>query len=317
MSYFFDFHTEVFETAEQRRFVVENKSRDQRQTMIEHLVFRYPKFDEIVHNLAKFHNPVEGGHAQCGYAGGLIGDSRSGKTAILSALSKMPEHKPVHLADGTIHYPMAYIPGRADMNRADLVGEIFEATEATSVPRLTREAAKKLGAWRVQMSGVKLLVVDDAHFIFQSRRDMREGVLDILKNLLDRRLCNILLVGMDDIDSGLMQFVQLYRRGHFPAQRIDAFDESVTAKVDYNGFLKVVSKMLPFEMESRLEQQAYFGAFLEQTGGLRGATMDIVIDAGCYALDDRATHVSGRHLYQACFKRAKPRQKSIPFEGLN
>lgn len=313
----FSTHETAFETEEKRRWVVENTSIGDRQMMIKNLVFRYPKFDEIVGELTKFHAPVEGGVVQCGYAGGFIGDSQSGKTSIVRAFRRIEAHQPYVLDDGMTQYPVAFVQGVEQMNRGDLVSGIFDATEAPSTPRMTRDTVKKLAAWRVQMSGVKLIILDDAHFVFEGRRDIKAGVIGILKDLLDKRLCNILLVGMTSIDSGLLDFVQLYRRGHFPAQRIDDFDETKTLhKVEYLGFLNGVSIRLPFLRDSNLQNPEYFPHFLEQTKGLKGATMDIIVDAGNRALDERATHVSGRHLYEACFKRARPGQKTIPFQGV-
>lgn len=309
----FPFHTEVFDTPE-KRAAAAAKTPGERQTMIQNLVFRYPGFEEVVGNLVSFHTPVGEGHAQCGYAGGLVGDSRSGKTTIVSALRQMPPHMPQKQGDGSFQYPVAFVQAFSNMNKQDFVSGIYDATEAPSVPRMTRDTVRDLGRRRVLMSGVKLLIVDDAHFIFEARRDVKEGVVSIMKELLDKRLCNILLVAMDSIDRGLLDFVQLYRRGHFPAQRIKDYDKtSMIDKVEYLGFLKGVSKRMPFAEETDFGSEELFPHFIEQTNGLKGATMDIIIDAGNIALDARAPRVTRQHLYEACFKRILPGQKTVPF----
>lgn len=310
----FPFHTTVFATAEERRIVV-GKTPDERQTMIERLVFRYPGFEENVQKLVVFHRPVEEGHAQCGFAGGFIGGPRSGKSTVISAFRQMPEHGPQTQQDGSKLYPVAWVQGRSGMNNFDLVGAIFKATGSSSVPRMTRDSVKEQGARRILMSSVRLLIIDDAHHLFRGRRETKENVIDILVDLLNKRLCNILLVGVKDIDDGMEQFAHFHGRGHFPAPRIEPYvPTDLKHKVEFNGFLKGVSTRLPFLEESRLDAPDLFPHFVEATKGLKGAAMDIIVDAGCIALTSKASRVTGRHLYEACFKRAKPGQKSLPFQ---
>lgn len=315
LNYYFPTHKRAFNTAEER-LAASQLSPSERQGMIENMVFEYPEFETMVEKIELFHQPVEGGHSAVGFVGGLLGESRSGKTEVIRSFRS--NHLPITVDGLGTQYPVAYVQCSDKMSKITLARDIYSATMASSIPsRMPQDSAKHFARTRVKNCGVKLLILDDAQMIFENRRDNTAGIMGVMKELLDSRLCQILLVGTTDVYVGLKDFIHIYRRGGFPVQDMPVYDGSRDAQLKYLGYLKGISKLLPFEQDSDLGRASYFNHFIEQTGGLKGSTSIIVIDAGRKALNERSPCIQPHHLHAACFDRARPGQTFIPFTGVS
>ena len=68
-------------TAEER-IEASKQSASVRQALMETMLVPYPQFRDGIKFIRKFHVPVEGGNPSAGRIGGLLGESRVGKTVI-------------------------------------------------------------------------------------------------------------------------------------------------------------------------------------------------------------------------------------------
>jgi ABC-type glutathione transport system ATPase component len=75
------FHTEAFLTPE-ARIAAASLPKSQRQLMIKNLLYRYPEFKKGLKFITNFHRPGSDDLHDTGVIGGLLGESRAGKTMI-------------------------------------------------------------------------------------------------------------------------------------------------------------------------------------------------------------------------------------------
>ena len=313
MPHFPDFHTTPFETDAARREAAA-LPKGQRQMLIKHILFPYEQFVENSEKLARFHFPVkETGIADTGSLGVMSGNSRSGKTQILKAYIK--NYPPVRNCDG-FTFPVVYVQCRLAMGGAEIARQIHIATGRTPPSKPSPGDFNHGTLSRLLDYGVKLILLDDAHFIFQTRRDRRDVFLEFLKDILDEDCCNVLAVGLVGIADAFRQSMQLSGRGGLPAINVDDCDDSTkVGRSDFRMFLDGIDERLPFRRSSLLAHQDYVDDFFAATDGSRGRAMNIVRSAAYRALNDDAPMVTHAHLRAATADRAVVDADEIGFDG--
>ncbi|KJS14048.1 MAG: hypothetical protein VR78_10560 [Hoeflea sp. BRH_c9] len=306
------FHETIFETDDQRAAAAAQKP-EVRQAMVENLLVRYPRFQEAYKKVSLLHRVDAEQTPIVGRISGFIGNSRAGKTWIVRALMEEEGNKSYTDAGGNF-FPMAYILMAEKWSATDLAVELFLATGASAVPAIGTKGLEQRCQRRIGNHRTKLVIIDEAQFNFQAPPSRQRTVLSLLKKLVDSKLCSILLVGLDTIEGAIMNDDLLFRRGFFPKAEIREHDVNSEFE-DYQRFLLGVSERLPFLEDSFLYDDPIAREFSHITNGSVGHTMEILIDAGRFAISDRSPRVMRKHLHQACFNRKRVGDPYIPFSG--
>lgn len=312
MIIFRDFHTTPFVT-EEARLAASQLPAAVRQAMVENLLYEYPQFENVTKGISKFHRPVDGGKHGTGWIAGLLGDSRAGKSFLLQAYAG--QFQPA-LEDDGYHFPVVYIQARADWDLLEFGRQIYTATGASSVPRLSASALNTKAGNRLINHHVELLIIDDFQFVLEAAPHKMKSFLSLVKHVADLRSCNVLLSGLPQIEGGVVANLQVAGRGGFPKFRLDGHDPSIQEEqLKYRAFLKGVDNRLPFAESSELHAIAYQSDFLHLTGGSVGLTMNIVIDAAFKAVNEGERRIRRRHLREAAFVRMDAKARYLPFAG--
>lgn len=318
MRVFPEFHQTKFLTNEQRRAASE-LSPAERQTMVTNLVVPSSQFKRLTDMVARFHKPVDGGVSGPGWVGGLLGESRAGKSTILQVYA---QQFPAVLGETGYTVPVLYIEARDDWDLLEFGRQIYSETAASSIPRLSTASVNTQATRRTQLFGVELLIVDDAHRLFAKARKTPYYV-SLLTAIANTRKCNILLAGLPTIRESVEAIPHLKNRGGFPHDIAYDFDAKTPSdREQFRIFLEGVDRRLPFLRKSGLSSKAYVADFLHVSGGSIGNVMNIVIDAAYTAINEKRNCILPIHLRKAALDRmqegarAAQTNKYIPFSHI-
>ena len=286
-----------------------------RQLKAESILVRYPRFNKAYEEVLGLHKQGEDGAPITGEIAGFLGNSRAGKSWLLKTL--MRENKPYQLTpQGSFTFPFAYVEVMEKWGASDLATALYLATGASSVPYLGSSSLEIKCAKRVASHGTVFVILDDAHFLFESPPAKRRGVLSLIKALADSGACTVLLAGLTTIEAGMEDNKQIFNRAGFPAALLVEHDPSREVELDhYLEFLAAVSERLPFAEDSGLDRDEWVEEWKLAAGGSVGLTMNIVKDAARRAIRDHAPCIQGRHLAEACFMRKRIGSTTYPFQN--
>lgn len=310
MMVFPKFHTTPF-TTDQEREAAACLSPADRQAMVKNVLFPYEQFVTVSKQIEKFHRPVEGGDADTGWLGGLIGEYRSGKTFILQNFAR--QFPPV-ITDNGFQQEVIYLQARLDWDTLELGRQIYLATGIPTLPRLTTSTLNTKSARRIIDCGVKLIIVDDAHCLLGTPGRRRTVFISLIKYLLDQvNACNILLVGPSIVERSMETDLQMLGRGGFPRFRTKAFDSEREGRTQFRVFLHGVDQRLPFRRLSDLSAKRYIADLYEVSDGSIGMVMNIVIAAAYEAINDGTACIMREHLERAAMDRLPTGKSYKPF----
>ncbi|OJG00183.1 TniB family NTP-binding protein [Pararhizobium antarcticum] len=320
MRVFPEFHRTQFLTDEQRRAASE-LSPAARQAMVTNLVVPSSQFKRLTERVARFHRPVDDGIAGPGWVGGLLGDSRAGKSTILQSYAS--KFSAVLGENGYI-VPVLYIEARDDWDLLEFGRQIYLETAASSIPRLSTASVNTQAARRVALFGVELLIIDDAHRLFAKMRKTPYYV-SLLTAIANAKNCNILLAGLPSIRESVELIPHLKNRGGFPHDTAYDFDADIPDdREQFRVFLEGVDRRLPFLRKSGLSSKSYVADFLHVSRGSIGNVMNIVIDAAYMAINEKRNCIMPSHLRTAALERmkdgakvAKEGKQYIPFNHIS
>ncbi|WP_083213761.1 MULTISPECIES: TniB family NTP-binding protein [unclassified Ensifer] len=316
MRVFPEFHRTTFLTDDQRRAASELPPAE-RQSMVTNLVVPSKQFNRLSGKVARFHRHVDGGVAGPGWVGGLLGESRAGKTTILQSYA---QKFPAVLGENGYTVPVLYIEARDDWDLLEFGRQIYFETAASSIPRLSTASVNTQAARRIGLFGVELIIIDDAHRLFGQVRKTTSYV-SLLTAIANTRKCNILLAGLPSIRDAIEAIPHLKNRGGFPHDTAYDFDADLPDdREQFRVFLEGVDRRLPFLRKSNLSQKAYVADFLHVSGGSIGNVMNIVIDAAFMAINEKRNCIMASHLRAAALERmhdgtkaASNAKRYIPF----
>ncbi|KAA9387730.1 TniB family NTP-binding protein [Neorhizobium galegae] len=310
MMVFPKFHTTPFNT-DQEREAASRLPPAERQAMVKNVLFPYDQFLAVSKQIEKFHRPVEGGDADTGWLGGLIGEYRSGKTFILQNFAR--QYPPVITENG-FQQEVIYLQARVDWDTLELGRQIYLATGIPTLPRLTTSTLNTKAARRVIDCGVKLIIVDDAHCLLGTPGRRRTVFISLIKYLLDQvNACNILLVGPSVVERSMETDLQMLGRGGFPRFRTQGFDSERHGRTQFRIFLHGVDQRLPFRSLSDLSAKRYISDLYEVSDGSIGMVMNIVIKAAYEAINDDTACIMREHLEHAAKERLPTGKTYKPF----
>lgn len=310
MMVFPKFHTTAFNT-DQERDAASRLPPAERQAMVKNVLFPYEQFLTVSKQIEKFHRPVEGGDADTGWLGGLIGEYRSGKTFILQNFAR--QFPPV-ITDNGFQQEVIYLQARLDWDTLELGRQIYLATGIPTLPRLTTSTLNTKAARRIIECGVKLIIVDDAHCLLGTPGRRRTVFISLIKYLLDQvNACNILLVGPSIVERSMETDLQMLGRGGFPRFRTQGFDSERHGRTQFRVFLHGVDQRLPFRQLSDLSAKRYIADLYEVSDGSIGMVMNIIIAAAYDAINDDTACIMREHLERAAMDRLPTGKTYKPF----
>jgi hypothetical protein len=291
------FHTTPFKTSEQRAAVAALPL-EERQLMIKNLLFPYKQFNDVTEKVSRFNIPVEAtGIMDTGRVGGLIGDTRAGKSRILQAYAS--KYPPIEV-NGIVHFPVIYLEVRPEWDASEFARQIFRATGKKYVTNMKTTIVNSNAIYRVVEYGVKFIIIDDAHFIFSASAKRRESYESLIKSILDKNCCNILLAGLKSVAEGVDGNKQVKGRGGFPIFRVRPFNmKTKIGRDNFRLFLAGIDDRMPFPQSSELASTRFQADFLKISGGSVGNVMNVIQDAALKALNAGTARILDYHLRAA------------------
>ncbi len=279
------------------RLVAAAMSPQDRQRMIETLVYPYPLFKQGDAFIGKFHFPVEGGTHGRGKIGGLLGPSRVGKSSICKFYrGKHPSRTD---DDGEVH-PVVYLQASDDMLPKTMSERICRAMGAMSLAQMKISAIIDNTIDRLVWAKAQLLIIDDAQFMFMNRRaDQIRNFKSFLKLASDRNAFNILLVGERSVLDVIRSVDYLHGRGGFPHKSLDPLGGGQDEFEQFCLLLEGVDNRLPFALKSGLSQAHTARDIHRHSGGLIGRVMELVRFAAFEAINDGTDNILIEHLRSA------------------
>jgi hypothetical protein len=280
----------------------------ERQQMVTDLVVESSQFNRLTAHVARFHRHVDGGVSGPGWVGGMLGESRAGKSTVLQAYAQT---FPAVLGEHGWTVPVLYIEARDDWDLLEFGRQIYFETAASSIPRLSTASVNTQAARRIALFGIELLIIDDAHRLFAKVRKTPTYV-SLLTAIANARKCNILLAGLPSIRDSVESIPHLKNRGGFPHDTAYDFDAKVPDdREQFRVFLEGVDRRLPFLRKSGLSRKAYVADFLLVSDGKIGNAMNIVIDAAFMAINQKRNCIMASHLRAAALDRMKEGSRAI------
>lgn len=307
------FHTAKFDTQEERAAAAA-LSPAERQWMVENLLFEYALFTSVSDGIKRFHRPVDGGTHGCGAIGGVLGESRSGKSYICQYYKA---GFPVHVAEEGERYPVIYLEARADWTPHHTAEQIFMKTGAKSVPSMKTAALITAACRRLLKAGTELVIFDDAHFLLlESKGWALSCFRSLVKGIADLRSCNVLLAGLPGLQAFIEAESQLCGRGDFPHWHVQPLRWDIdTEREQFTLLLHGIARRLPFQQLSDFADPEVVADFYHTSGGVIGRVMNIICDAALRAINDQAGCVMAHHLTAAATLRLRTGDTYIPFQG--
>ncbi|MGO7117562.1 TniB family NTP-binding protein [Rhizobium leguminosarum] len=305
-----DFHITAFASDEERRAAA-NLPVEKRQNMIENLIVPHRRFNKGLEFIERFHRPVAGGKHAAGSIGGVIGSSRAGKSFLVQYYAT--KHPPVFGERGW-RVPVAYLEAREDWDRIEFARQIFTATGASTIPRMTVASMNTTATRRLGEMETELLIIDDAHFLFQVSRTKAASNAALLQHIANQRRCNILLAGLQDVQAAVEANEQLYNRGLFPSFPMTEFDYTKPAgRGRLKIFLADVDARLPFASSSNLHKDEYLHDFITIGGGSIGKIMNVIVPSGYMGINRGSPFITREFLRIASEDRLPSGKTFVPF----
>lgn len=309
------FHDAAF-TSDAERAAAAKLPADQRQWMVENLLFEYPAFDDTLKFVKKFRNPVIDGTPGRGWCAGVLGESRSGKTYVLE---RYLEHNPPVVADDGESYPVLYLEARDDWSPHHFAEQVYMATGAKSIPSLKTAMLTTACMRRIVAARCELVIIDDAHFLLLERRGRPLNLFkSYIKAILDLKTCNVLLAGLPELHDFVWINSQLEGRGGFPKHHVLPLDWKLKEQRDqFRLLLHGIDERLPFRRLSGLSTPDAAADFHRFSSGVIGRVMNVVQAAAFAAINDGAACISDLHLKLATDQRRRPKDSYGYFERSN
>lgn len=273
----------------------------ERQMLIEKLLYRYPEFKRGEAFVRDHNYPVPGSdrHGR-GVLGGLLGQSRAGKSVICRYYAEC--FSPEVSEDGEC-YPVVYIPASTEMTPTTAAERIFHETGARAIPRLNGPSMIRQAVLRLQRVQTRFVIIDDAQFIFFHRHRNHESQFQsLVKQMLDLKAFNVLLVGDPELREYVGGVPYLQGRGGFPYEVVRPIADNEEGLEHMRLLLDGIDARLPFLMKSDLGRASWAHDFHRYSGGVLGSMMNLISRAAYKALGEGSGCILRHHLHEAVWR---------------
>jgi hypothetical protein len=290
------FHTEAFLTPEARREAAALPT-SQRQKMIKTLLYKYPVFKEGLAFIESFHRPAGGDSHDTGCIGGLLGESRAGKTVICNYYASM--HPNVVGEDGET-FPVVHLEATEHMTPIHIAERLFVLTGARSVPKISAASLKDKSILRLAASKTQLLIIDDAQLLLFGRpRPQTIAMRSFIKQLADANLFNVFLVGDESLEQLVNELTSLANRGGFYHETIKPIGGQDKDFEMFRLLLDKIDERLPFVDKSGLNNALWARDFHHYSQGKIGRLMNLISRGAYMALKQDTSCIMVEHFREA------------------
>lgn len=126
------------------------------------------------------------------------------------------------MGDDVERYPVVLLEVRDDWTPAHMAETIYLQTGARSVPSMKTTALITGAIKRLVAAHTELVIVDDAHFaLLVSNKTAQKHYRSIVKGIVDRGRCNVLLSGLPSLIPFVDANDQIGGRGGFSHWYVD------------------------------------------------------------------------------------------------
>lgn len=203
----------------------------------------------------------------------VCGQSGSGKTTLVKEVVK--RHPVRSTADGDVR-PVVHVELAEATTKKAMVSAIFQAMGYDNRARLTANQIVEEISDKVERLGVKMILVDEAHHLINGREI--GPITEFLKSLLNRIGCNIVLVGLPELQN-TMHFEQFDRRLR-PDIALAPYNWSVwQEKLQFVRILAKFEQLCGLEKASKLASNDLAPRIYVATGGHIGIVVKYLIAA--------------------------------------
>lgn len=292
------FHTEPFESPEER-LAASKLSPLARQWAVKRLIVKYPVFNTGYSMVAQNHFPVAGGSHARGTVGAMLGESRTGKTAVCSYYAAM--HPPTFDEEGET-FPVIHLTASLKMTAMEFAQRINRLTAA----RYERRSGG-VGAYvdnailRFLKVRTQLLIIDEAHFLFFDRPDKTAAnMYKIVKDIVDLDALAVMLVGDDRVNDYVLSIDAFENRG-YNAEVLKPLSAGESDMHRFRKLLGSIDRRLPFANLSGFDDPSSTVAqdLYRYSRGLIGRIMLLLEPAAHLAMNDGSSMILIEHLRKA------------------
>ena len=294
------FHTEAFETSDERH-AASQLSKSVRQRMINDLIVKYPVFSTGYDIIKENHFPVEGGSPGEGTVGAMLGESRTGKTAVCKYYTAM--HPPTYDDEGEI-FPVVHLTASLKMTPIEFAHELNRMTAARytgiggGVGAYVNNALLRLLRVRTE-----LLIIDDAQYLFYERTDKTAAsMFKLIKTIVDYEALSVMLVGEERVNTFVYSINAFENRG-YNWKELKPLSAGRSDMQRFSKLLGAIDKRLPFANLSGLDDPYIAEEMYRYSKGKIGRVMNIIKPAAFRAINDGTSMIMIEHLRQAVITR--------------
>ncbi|WP_183904774.1 TniB family NTP-binding protein [Rhizobium sp. BK008] len=295
------FHTEAFETQEQRDAASKLPKTD-RQRMVENLLVKYAVFNTGLQIIKSNHMPVNGGQHAKGTVGAMLGASRTGKSSVCEYYAAA---YPPTLDDEGELFPVVHLQASVQMMPTEFAKKINELTvnrhpARGGVGTFVDDALLQLLRVKTQ-----LLIIDDAQDLFFGRTELSAASMyKLVKTILDFKTLAVLLVGDSKIDDFVNGIDAFANRGYnsVPLAPLSGGKDDMKR---FAGLLRSIDKRLPFQNLSGLDDPTIVEDLFRYSEGMVGRVMNLIRPAAFIAFNAGTSHILIEHLREAVSTRMR------------
>lgn len=296
------FHTEAFNSDEDR-VAASILPASTRQWMINNLIVKYPVFNEGFDIIAENHFPVENGVPGRGTVGAMLGESRTGKTAVCKYYAAM--HPPTYDEEGEI-FPVIHLNASVRMSPTESAHELNRLTAARyarmhgGIGAYVNNALLRLMKVRTQ-----LLIVDDAQYLFFDRtNNTASNMFKLIKTIVDYDVLSVMLVGEERVNDYVYSINAFENRG-YNWRELKPLSSGKSDMVRFSKLLGAIDKRLPFANLSGFDDPYIAEQMYRYSNGMIGRVMNIIKPAAFRAINQGTSQVMIEHLRHAVSTRRK------------
>jgi type II secretory pathway predicted ATPase ExeA len=250
--------------------------------------FGHPRFNTA---LAQIEDDIAAAEAGLKAQARLVcGHSGSGKTTLAECV--VERYPVVSSPDGDVR-PVVHVELAEATTKKAMVSAIFAAMGYDNRTRLTANEIIEEIADKVERLGVKMILIDEAHHLTHGR-ELRP-ITEFLKSLLNRIRCNIVLVGLPELQE--MRREEQFDRRLRPDLALAPYNwEKWEERLQFFAVLARFERLLGLEKPSNLASEKNAARMYVATGGHIGIVVKYLVAALELALRKDDKRISTRLL---------------------
>lgn len=265
----------------------------ERQQMITNMICPHPLYDTALSFVKTMHMPVPGGLPNLGRISALYAPYRSGKSTAMKHAARSIRSNP----DGTeTTERVLYYRCHSNLVTIDFFSALYRSLMGFAAPRSSIEVLQGNIGDLMPERGCEMLMLDNLQAVMH-RADMVRKINSFLIELLEKRVCHVLIAGPKELDGALRFSEEVEGRGGLLNPNLPVYDwHTVDGRKEYRRLLHRIDERLPFRRLSGLGSEQIAAHFFDMHGPAIGFALDIIYYAACLAMNERADAILPEHL---------------------